>query len=139
MNRKPKIPFSIHALLVFTAFVAVLVSAGMFFFHRAARPFKDLDRFANAYDLRGWSVEIEPDLPGPYRTAGDDWSGAMPFQFNSGKPAKGWVESGGVKRMFHHPGRIGVSYLVVFLENLDDAPTFLILSKPDDNSASGGA
>ena len=134
MNRKPKIAFSIRALLLFTAFVAV----GVFFFHRDPRPYKELDWFTNSYDLRGWSIEIEPDLPGPYRAAGDDWSGALPFQFNPGKPAKGWVESGGAKRTYNHPGRAGVSYIVVALETTDDAPTYLILSKPDDNSASSG-
>jgi len=138
MSRKPKIAFTIRSLLLFTAFVAVLVSAGVFFFHRAPRPYTDLDRFTNAYNLRGWSIEIEPDLPGPYRTAGDDWSGAMPFQFNSGNPAKGWVESGGAKRNYNHSGRAGVSYIGVALETTDDAPTFLILSKPDDQSASSG-
>ncbi|MEM7479064.1 MAG: hypothetical protein AAF483_29115 [Planctomycetota bacterium] len=97
-----------------------------------------MDWFTNSQDLRGWSIEIEPDLPGPFRAAGDDWSGAMPFQFNSGHPAKGWVESSGARRKYNYPGRVGVSYLVFLLETIDDAPTYLILSKRDDNSTSSG-
>ena len=140
MSYKPKITFSLRTLLIFTAFVALLVPACMFFFHREPRPFRDLDRFTNGYDLRGWSLEVEPDLPGPYREAGDDWSGAMPFQFNSGDPAKGWVDSGSSRRNFNYPGQAGVSYVVTFLETRDDKPTYLILSKPDAHTTgtSGG-
>lgn len=136
MSRKPT--FSIRSLLVLTTTVAIAVTALAVLLRRTPRPYKTLERFANSYEARGWTVEVAPDLDGPYRTAGDDWSAAAAVQCNSGQPVKGWVESGGTRRAIHYPARIGTSYIVEFLETRDDRPTYLILSKPDGLQASSG-
>ena len=56
MSYKPKITFSLRTLLIFTAFVALLVPACMFFFHREPRPDSP---FTNAAPLK--DVPYPPD------------------------------------------------------------------------------
>ena len=129
MSRKPT--FSIRSLMVLTLLVSVAIVALTVLLRPTPRPYKPLDRFTNGYIARGWSVEVAPDLDGPYRTAGDDWSSAGTFHCNSGQPAKGWVDSGTSRRSFNYPGRAGVSYIVTLLETRDDEPTYLIMSKTD--------
>ncbi|TWU07516.1 hypothetical protein [Stieleria varia] len=129
MDWNPRIAFLIRRLLFLTAIVIVLVWVGLAFFHREPLRYHDLEWFTTTSDLRGWNIEVEPDIPGPYRTVGDHWSGVGATQFNPGRPATGWVQAGGTKRSFDYPGRSGVSYLVFFLETKDDALAYLILSK----------
>ena len=85
MNRKPKIAFSIRALLLFTAFVAV----GVFFFHRDPRPYKELDWFTNSYDLRGWSIEIEQTFLDPIGLQATIGPAHCPFSSIRGTTQKG--------------------------------------------------
>ena len=128
MKTLMKLRLSIRVLLIVTGVVAVSMLGVMLTLHNDPRPYKELEELTEAYGLRGWSVEVAPDLVGPYRTAGDDRSGAFGIEFNPGKPVRGWVEAGGVRRLVNHPGRDGVSLVMVGLETIDDRPTYLILS-----------
>ena len=127
--------------MLLTLFASVVIVFFILATRRTPRPYKPLERFTAGRIALGWTIEVAPDIDGPYRAAGDDWSGAAVYHGSSGGRVKGWVDSGTSKRTFNYPGRAGVSYVVVALENRDDEPTYLIFSKPDGKTSpasSGG-
>ena len=122
--------FSIRSILVFTALVALATLTANTLLVRRPRPYFSLELLVG-HNPRDWKIEFAPDVPGPYRYAGDDLSGYGPIQLPSGVDAQGHVSSGKNKRKFFHPVREGFSYLVFFLENKDCQPTYMILSIPN--------
>ena len=88
MSRKPT--FSIRSLMLLTLFASVVIVFFILATRRTPRPYKPLERFTAGRIALGWTIEVAPDIDGPYRAAGDDWSGAAVYHGSSGGRVKGW-------------------------------------------------
>lgn len=123
--------------LVFLVFIAALVFTAVRTYRGQPRVYIPLDEFirrhASDKSLSGatWEIHVPPDVSGPFRAAGSDWSGSGPYQLPVGRGAHGWIDTGSERRKFDHDGIPGTSFLVFPLEDRDDRATYLIMKRAD--------
>lgn len=128
--------FSLRSLLLLTSIAAVLIAV---FLNIRGQPrqFYTLDeiiaRYASDRSLSGalWEIHVAPDISGPFRSAGDDWTSHGPVQIPPGFGAHGWIDTGSDRRKFDHSGIPDVSYLIIRLENPDDQAGYLLMKRKD--------
>lgn len=128
--------FNLRGLLVLTLFAALVLTCYIAF-RGQPRGYRHLDEIirlqASDKSLSGatWEIHVSPDAIGPFRTAGNDWTGAAPYQLSVGSGAHGCIDTGSERRKFDHEGIPGVSFLVFLLEGKDDRATYLIMKRAD--------
>ncbi len=130
------VTFNLRGLLVLTLFAAIALTCYLAF-RGKPRGYLHLDEIirlqASDKSLSGasWEVHISPDATGPFRSAGNDWSGSGPYQLAPGRGAHGSIDTGTEIRKFDHEGIPGMSFLVFLLEDKDDRATYLIMKRAD--------
>jgi hypothetical protein len=127
--------FSIRTILIATLVIAIglVVYKSM---KGPPRPYHSMERIISgcAGDTRNgnaWEIYIPPDIDGPYRTIGDDWSGILPYQTAPGEPFKAWVELESGRRTCDLPAVANHSYLIIPLENRKSQRTMLVMTRND--------
>lgn len=128
--------FNLRGLLLLTL-VAALVLTCYLAFRGKPRTYLHLDELirlqASDKSLSGatWEIHVAPDSRGPFRSAGNGWTGSGPYQLPVGSGAHGSIDTGSERRKFDHEGIPGVSFLVFPLEDKDDRATYLIMKRAD--------
>ncbi len=128
--------FNLRGLLVLTFFAAIVLTCYLAY-RGQPRGYLHLDEIirlqASDKSLTGatWEIHVSPDISGPFRTSGNDWSGSGPYQLPVGSGAHGSIDTGSERRKFDHEGIPGVSFLVFLLENKYDRATYLIMKRTE--------